>query len=203
MFRYCLSPLLLIVFLSTGFAAESVKRMVIIGDSLTEGYGVTHEEAYPALLQTKIEAAGKKWAVVNAGISNSTSASALSRVQWQMKHKPDMILLALGANDGLRGTSTKSVRDNLAKAIELCQRNSVQVILVGIQVPPNYGADYKKAFDGLFPELAKKYKIPLVPFLLEGVAGEKTLNQSDGIHPNVKGHEIVANTIFRGIQKYL
>jgi len=190
-------------FSSCGFATEPVKRMIIIGDSLTEGLGVTHEEAYPFQLQSKIEAAGKKWAVINAGISGATSASAVSRVQWQLKQKPDMILLALGANDGLRGSPVKAMQANLAKAIELCQKNKVTVILVGIQVPPNYGADYKKAFDGVFPNLAKKYGIPLVPFLLESVAGDKSLNQADGIHPNAKGHEILANTVFRDIQKYL
>jgi len=201
MLKACLSLLLILSY--TPLFAEPVKRLVIVGDSLTEGYGVAREEAYPALLEAKIKSSGKNWVVINAGISGSTSASAPSRVTWQMKQKPDLLLLALGANDGLRGLSSKETEKNLASAIEICQKNSVKVVLVGMKMPPNFGADYTKRYEKVFPDLAKHYHTPLVPFLLESVAGEKSLNQSDGLHPNAKGHAILADTVFKGIQKYL
>ena len=193
----------LILFSGQGFAADLPKRLVIIGDSITEGYGVTREEAYPSLLQKKISAAGKNWVVVNAGVSGSTSASAVSRMNWQVKQKPDLILLELGGNDGLRGLPAKAMEDNLAAAIVVAQRKSISVILMGIQVPPNYGKEYPKDFVQVFPRLAKKFKVPLIPFFLENVAGEKSLNQADGIHPNALGHARVADNVFRAIEKSL
>ncbi|HMN68322.1 MAG TPA: arylesterase [Bdellovibrionales bacterium] len=174
--------------------------MVIIGDSLTEGYGVSRAQSYPTLLQAKIKTAGLKWDVINSGISGSTSASASSRVKWHLKQKPDLIVLALGANDGLRGTSVKAMRGNLEAGIDLSKKAGVKTILVGIRMPPNYGAAYTKEFEAAFKQVADKTKVRLIPFLLLDVAGKKELNLTDGIHPNEKGHAIIAETMFQALK---
>lgn len=198
---------ILIAILSLGLSlptsAADIKRLVIIGDSITEGFGVAREAAYPGLLQKKIAKSGKSWMVVNSGISGSTSASAVSRVQWHLKQKPALIVIALGANDGLRGTSTEAMETNLNKAVEACKAAKVKVIVAGIQVPPNYGASYAGKFAAVFGSVAKKNDIPLIPFLLEKVAGDASLNLPDGIHPNEKGHAIIAETVYKALQKYL
>jgi acyl-CoA thioesterase I len=184
---------------------EESRRIVFIGDSLTEGYGIKREEAYPALVQRALdkEHKGKNWVVVNSGISGSTSASAVSRVKWHLQQKPALVVLALGANDGLRGLLIDSLDKNLTAAIELCQKNNVKVILIGIRVPPNYGEKYSQDFEAVFPRLAKKFKVPLIPFLLDKVAGQKDLNQPDGIHPTPKGHIIMAETVYQELKKHL
>lgn len=182
----------------TAYAAP--KRLLALGDSLTEGYGVARDSAYPALLEKKIKAAGKDWVVVNAGISGSTSASGPSRVKWQLKTKTDLLILALGANDGLRGLSIESTEKNLAETIELAQKAGAKVILAGMLVPPNYGKDYTSKFEKIYKKLAAKYKIKLLPFLLDQVGGETKFNQTDGIHPNEKGHQIIADNVFKFIQ---
>lgn len=184
-------------------AAEPAKKMVLIGDSLTEGFGVSRERAYPALLQKKINETGKTWKVVNSGISGSTAASGPSRLDWILKQRPDLILLALGGNDGLRGNDVKSMEDNLASAIEKCRRAKVPVILAGIKLPPNLGRAYTGRFEAVFPRLAKRFGIPLIPFLLENVGGHSDLNLPDGIHPNEKGHAIIAETVFKAVEKLL
>ena len=194
---------LAVVFSISILAAEEPKRLVIIGDSLTEGYGVSHSQAYPALLQKEIDQFGKKWKVVNAGISGSTSASAHSQVQWHLKQKPDLILIALGANDGLRGNPVKAMQENLDKAIVEAKKAKVPVILVGMRVPPNYGEKYSNEFAAVFPTLAKKHSLSLISFLLDKVAGVADLNLTDAIHPNEKGHVILSKTVFEGIKKYL
>ncbi|MGZ3722532.1 MAG: arylesterase [Bdellovibrionales bacterium] len=198
-----LSSLLVFAFSISALAAEKPKRLVIIGDSITEGYGVTHDEAYPSLLQKKILHEGKSWEVVNAGVSGSTSASAASRISWQIKQKPDLILLELGANDGLRGLPVKAMEANLTAAIQIAKKNSIPIVLLGMQMPPNYGKVYAKDFAAVFPRLGKRLAIPVIPFFLDKVAGDKLLNQADGIHPNAKGHEIVADNVFKAIQKLL
>lgn len=185
---------------SVSFAA---KRIVFLGDSLTEGYGVAREAAYPSLIQEKIKADKLDWVVVNAGVSGSTSASALSRLRWQLKNKPDIVVLALGANDGLRGLKVSEMEKNLAETIELAQKEKVRVILVGMLMPPNYTREYAKDFREVFPRLAKKYHVPLIPFLLDGVAIHPELNQADGLHPNEKGHVIIADRVYAAIRRYL
>lgn len=184
-------------------AAETSKRLVIIGDSLTEGYGVSRANAYPALLEKKIEASGKKYVVVNAGISGSTSASAPSRMAWQLKNKPDLILLALGANDGLRGSPVPAMEKNLSDAIALAKKEKVQVLLAGMMLPPNFGKAYGEDFAKAFKRVADKHSVPFMPFILDGVGGVTDLNLADGIHPNEKGHKIVADKVFNFIRKYL
>ena len=183
--------------------AKDFKKLVIIGDSITEGYGVSHDQAYPHLLQQKIDKLGKKWRVVNSGISGSTAASAPSRVTWILKQKPDLVVLALGANDGLRGAPIKSIEDNLAKAVNACKDAKVKVVVAGMRVPPNYGAEYTAQFYAAFGRVAARAGVPLLPFLLENVAGKTELNQADAIHPNEKGHAIVAETVFKAIKGYL
>lgn len=195
--------LFLLILMTLPSPGAQPKKLVIIGDSITEGYGVSREEAYPALLQKKIIKAGQNWLVVNSGISGSTSASAASRVTWHLKQKPDLIIIALGANDGLRGLPVKSIENNLNAAVELCQKAKVKVILAGIKVPPNYGADYFRQFEGVFANVARKYSIPLIPNLIDSVGGEKALNQADGIHPNAKGHPIIAATVYKAVKKFL
>lgn len=190
-------------FLALSAGAVGPKRLLILGDSLTEGYGVAKTEAYPALLEKKIQASGKNWMVINAGISGSTTASAPSRLKWQLQSKPDLLILALGANDGLRGLDLASLEKNLAEAIEMAQKEKIPVVLAGTLLPLNYGADYRKKFAEIYIRLAKKYKIKRIAFLLEGVAGNPKLNLDDGIHPNEKGHQIVASTVYEAIKEFL
>lgn len=179
------------------------KKIVIIGDSITEGYGVAKDKAYPALIQKKADEAKLDWEVVNAGISGSTTSSAGSRVTWQLKQKPALIVLALGANDGLRGTDPKTVESNVASAIEQCKNARIKILLAGMKLPPNYGEAYVKKFEIIWPRLASRFKIPFAPFLLEGVAGRSDLNLADGIHPNEKGHVIIGESMFEAIKKAL
>lgn len=183
--------------------AASPKHLIILGDSITEGFGVSHDQAYPALLQKKIDKLNKNWLVVGSGISGSTTASAPSRVQWYIKQKPALMILALGANDGLRGTKTKTIEENLTKALDICRQAKIKVVLAGMRMPPNYGNEYTKEFEAVFSKVAGKTGVPFIPFLLDKVAGDPKLNQADGIHPNEKGHEVVAETVFKAIRKLL
>ena len=183
---------------------ESLRQVLFIGDSLTAGLGVMQEQAYPSLIQDRLDQAGKgRIRVINGGISGSTSAGAHSRLKWYLRVKPDVLVLALGANDGLRGLPVDAMKKNLARAIELAKASHITVILCGMEVPPNYGPGYAADFRRVFPDLARAYGIPLVPFLLEGVAGISGLNQADGIHPNAPGHKIIADTVFPYILEQL
>lgn len=204
---FFLKPLLFSILFSCSLSTlAQEKRLVVLGDSLTEGYGVPRDAAYPALLEKKLNQAqlgNSKWKVVNAGVSGSTSASGLSRLQWQLKSKPDVLVVALGANDGLRGTTPASTKKNLKDVIELAKKNKITVILAGLLMPPNYGPGFTKEFGAIFPTVAREQKVPLIPFLLEGVAGDPSKNLADGIHPNEKGHEIMADLVFRFLQGVL
>jgi acyl-CoA thioesterase-1 len=188
---------------NSAHAIEASKRLLVLGDSLTEGYGVAPSAAFPALVEKKIKASGKNWQVINAGVSGSTTASGPSRLKWQLKTKPDLIILALGANDGLRGLDLKATEKNLANTIEMAQQEKVQVIIAGMLLPPNYGSKYREQFSEMYNHLAQKYKLRKIPFLLEGVAANPKLNLPDGIHPNEKGHEIVAELVYKSIQDLL
>jgi acyl-CoA thioesterase-1 len=192
-----MKTLLLALLLLLPLSSHAAKTLVILGDSLTEGYGVQKEKAFPALLEKKLKDAKIDWKVTNAGVSGSTSASAPSRTDWILKSKPDAILLALGANDGLRGLTTESMEKNLKNAISKMKAAKVKVFLAGMQMPPNFGAEYTKNYREVFPRLAKEEKIELLPFLLEKVAGENKLNLADRIHPNEEGHKIIAETVFQ------
>lgn len=176
-------------------AAAGEVTLVCLGDSLTEGYGVEPEDAYPSVLQRRLREAGFEVQVVNAGISGSTSASGLSRLRWQLRAEPDLLLLALGANDGLRGIDPAATRHNLAQILELARDQELPVVLAGMRLPPNYGPEHVKAFEALFPSLAEEYGVPLIPFLLEGVAARPELNLADGIHPTARGYRRVVDNV--------
>ncbi|QDK43958.1 arylesterase [Bdellovibrio sp. ZAP7] len=187
-----------LLFSSLSFAQ---KKLIVLGDSITEGYGVSKEAAYPALLEKKLHDTGKKeWTIINAGVSGSTTASGISRMKWLFKSKPDIVFLALGANDGLRGLKVEESQKNLASAIEYAQKEKVEVILGGLYMPPNYGADYTSKFKKMYEDLAKKYKLTFIPFILDKVAGNPKYNLADGIHPNEEGHKIIADTIFNALK---
>ena len=181
---------------SVAAAGSAEPLIVCLGDSLTEGYGVAPEQSVPSLLERRLRAAGHPGArVINAGISGSTSASAGSRLRWQLRADPDVLILALGANDGLRGIDLADTRRNLDAAITTATGAGVKVVLAGMQIPPNYGPSYTRGFAALFPELAGQHGIALIPFLLEGVAARPELNLPDGIHPNAQGYERVVQNV--------
>ncbi|NQZ57374.1 MAG: arylesterase [Lentisphaeraceae bacterium] len=183
---------------------ETSGRIVCLGDSLTAGYGLKKELAFPALLEAKLNEKKTRWQVINAGISGNTSAGGLRRIDWYFMKKVDILILALGANDGLRGLDTKNTYANLEKIIIKAKNKNphVRILIAGMKVPPNMGQDYCQRFSGLFPRLAKQYECELIPFLLEGVAGEKKFNQNDGVHPNAAGQKIVMKNVLRVISKH-
>jgi acyl-CoA thioesterase-1 len=170
--------------------------VVCLGDSLTEGYGLAPEQAWPSLVERMLRERGRSVRLVNAGISGSTSASAASRLRWQLRSRPEIVVIALGGNDGLRGVKVETTRANLSAAIDLALQGGARVLLAGMKLPPNYGAEYTAAFESMFPSLAKEHGVALLPFLLEGVAADASLNLPDGIHPNARGTEIVARNVF-------
>ncbi|MEW6684098.1 MAG: arylesterase [Nitrospirota bacterium] len=170
--------------------------LVAFGDSLTAGLGVPVSDAYPARLERRLREQGFDYRVVNAGVSGDTTAGGLRRVDWVLKAQPRIVILALGANDGLRGLSLERTRENLAQIIERLQAAGVTVVLAGMRMPPNYGDDYAGAFAMIFPDLARRYGLSLIPFFLEGVAANSALNQSDGIHPNAEGYQVIVDHIW-------
>ena len=178
-------------------------RIVAFGDSLTIGLGVRPQEAYPARLQQRVDAAGLNYEVVNAGVSGETSAGGLRRLDWALQGEVRALILALGANDGLRGLPPEQLRRNLAQMIETAQARGIAVVLAGMEAPPNFGRAYVVEFHEIFPELAKRYRTALVPFLLEGVAGLGSMNQSDGIHPNAEGATLVADNVWAVLRPVL
>jgi len=171
-------------------------RVVILGDSLTAGLGLTMNEAYPALLQQRLTQDGFDYEVVNAGVSGDTSAGGLSRLDWSLDGDVRVLFVALGGNDGLRGLPVETLRQNLAQIIERAQRRGIRVVLAGMEAPPNYGRDYIVSFHKVYPALAEQYRVAFVPFLLKDVAGIDALNQRDGIHPSAAGARIVADNVW-------
>jgi len=198
--------LLLVLLLGSSLVSANEVKVLCLGDSLTEGYGVDKKDSYPSQLSDLIKKKGhSNVKIVNAGISGSTSASALRRLKWHLKSKskPQIIILALGANDGLRGQDVENSKVNLEKTIQLAKTHKIEILLAGMKMPPNYGNKYTRAFEKIFPELATKHKLPLVPFLLKDVAAKKELNLPDGIHPNEKGYTIVAATVYAHLNPLL
>lgn len=178
-------------------AEERNTTILYLGDSLTEGFGVESHEAYPALIDRKFKNTGRlNIRTINGGYSGSTTASAFSRLKWYSRAKPDIVVIALGANDGLRGLPTETMQKNLEKAIEFALSNDMKVLLCGMQAPPNYGKGYTDEFKRIFLNLSQKYQVTFVPFLLENVAGIFNKNLPDAIHPNPKGHQQIAETVF-------
>lgn len=196
--------MLRIFFLSL-FAVQiaHAKKLIFLGDSLTEGYGVAQEAAFPQLVAKKFQADKSDWIITASGSSGSTSASTLSRLKWISKDKPDVVFILMGSNDGLRGLKPIDTEKNLSEAIVWAQQNNIRVILGQLHVPPNYGKQYSKEFDAIFPHLKRKLNVVLAPFLLEHVAGIAKLNQPDGIHPNEEGHKIVAQNLYEYLKKAL
>jgi acyl-CoA thioesterase-1 len=182
---------------------EDWPTIVAFGDSLTSGLGVPPEETYPAQLQRRLDKAGYRYRVINAGVSGETTAGGVRRVEWVLRNKPAIVLLELGANDGLRGIDPAQTRANLETIIRRLKAARVTVILAGMRLPPNYGTEYTARFEAIYPELAKKYRLPFVPFFLEGVAGNATLNQADGIHPTGAGYQVIVENLFRILEPLL
>jgi acyl-CoA thioesterase-1 len=198
-----LARLLVLTLLPAALAHAQEPVIVALGDSLTAGLGVAADEAYPALLQARLERHGLRYRVVNAGVSGDTTAGALRRVDWVLRARPAVVVVALGANDGLRGLPVTAMRDNLAAIVTRLRAGGARVLLAGMRLPPNYGADYTREFAEAFPSVARRASVPLVPFLLEGVAGVPALNQADGIHPNAAGQRVVADNVWRALQPLL
>jgi acyl-CoA thioesterase-1 len=183
----------------------SMKTVVFLGDSLTAGLGVQLAEAFPALIAEKIRAAGLPFDVENAGLSGDTSAGGLRRIDWLLQRRIDVLVIELGANDGLRGQQLKSMKANLQAIIDKTKAKNpqVKVVLAGMEVPPNLGAEYASGFEKVYAELARENNAVLIPFLLEGVGGHRELNQQDLIHPSAAGHRIVADLVWRTLEPIL
>lgn len=185
-------------------ANTNSKTILFLGDSLTEGLGVTKEQAYPNLVKNLFKTKlNKNINVINGGVSGSTTSDGLSRLQWYLKRKPDIVFIALGANDGLRGLNLIQSEKNLEEIVNHALKSNAKVLLAGMLIPPNYGMKYSQDFENMYKNLQKKYNLMFMPFLLKGVAGEQSLNQADGIHPNIKGHEIMAKEVFEFLKEEL
>jgi acyl-CoA thioesterase-1 len=184
-------------------AADHRPKVVVLGDSLTAGLGLSAADAFPALLQRKIDDAGLPFEVVNAGVSGDTSAGGLRRLDWSIQDGARVLVVALGANDGLRGLPVAEMKRNLAQIIETAQSKKLVVVLAGMEAPPNYGSEYSVSFREAYRDLATQYNVRFVPFLLDKVAGQPALNQADGIHPNLRGAAIVADTVWAALKPEL
>jgi acyl-CoA thioesterase-1 len=204
-------PLLLFVcllgFVVSHLEAGEPRTIVFFGDSLTAGYGLADpaSEAFPALIQEKIDHAGLEWRIVNAGLSGETTSGGLRRVDWILRQPVDIFVLALGGNDGLRGIDPVLSRSNLQKIVDRVRAKNphVKFVVAGMQMPPAMGADFARDFERMFPEVAEKNAAALIPFLLEGVGGHPDLNQPDGIHPTARGHAVVAENVWKVLRPLL
>jgi len=175
-------------------------RIVALGDSLTAGLGLPVDQAYPAVLQQRLKNEGFDYEVVNAGVSGDTSAGGLSRLDWSLDGDVRILIVALGGNDALRGLPAEQLKRNLAEIIERARARGITVVLAGMEAPPNYGRPYTVAFHQVYPALARQYRVGFVPFLLQGVAGVRALNQPDGIHPTAQGARIVADNVWAALK---
>lgn len=178
-------------------------KIVFLGDSLTAGLGLEPDQSYPSLLRRRLAARGYKYQVINAGVSGDTSAGGLRRLDWSVDGNVKILVVALGANDGLRGLSPAEMKKNLTEIIERASAKGITVVLAGMEAPPNNGVDYTGQFRGVYAELAKEHKVRFIPFLLQGVAGIGSLNQGDGIHPNVRGAQMVADLVWASLEPVL
>jgi acyl-CoA thioesterase-1 len=178
-------------------------RIVILGDSLTAGLGLSKTEAFPSLVQQKVDAAGYGYEVVDAGVSGDTSAGGLSRLDWSLVGNVRVLIVALGGNDGLRGLPVTEMTRNLGEIIQSAQARGIAVMLAGMESPTNMGPDYQRRFHDAFPALARQYRVAFLPFLLEGVAGRPDLNQPDGIHPTAEGSRVIADHVWQVLQPML
>jgi acyl-CoA thioesterase-1 len=195
----------LLLFAHNPLSAQEPKVILFLGNSLSAGLGVDPSQAFPALIQKKIEEKKLNYKVINAGLSGETSAGGLRRVDWLLKQKVDILVLELGGNDGLRGISTETMQSNLQAIIDRAKAKypNIKIVIAGMQAPPNLGTEYTSAFKAVFPELAKKNRAALIPFLLEGVGGNPKLNLPDGIHPTAEGHKVIAETVWKTLEPIL
>lgn len=184
-------------------ASTDAGVILFLGDSLTAGYGIAPEDSYPSLLSERIKNANPQLRVVNAGVSGDTTAGGLRRLDWLLRQKVSILVLALGANDGLRGIPLSETKENLLAMIKKTSKRypKSEIVLAGMLIPPNMGENYSSEFQSLFPEIAKEQNIPLIPFLLDGVAAEPSLNLGDGIHPNEAGQKIVAENVWKVLKE--
>lgn len=181
------------------------KTILFFGNSLTAGYGVEPAQAFPSLIQKKLDSLQLPYTVVNAGVSGETTAGGNSRIDWVLKQPVDIFILELGANDGLRGIPVTETRKNLQSIIDKVRAKnpSTRIILAGMQIPPNMGQKYTTEFKNVYTQLTENNQLELIPFLLEGVGGESELNQADGIHPTPKGHVILAENVWKTLERIL
>jgi acyl-CoA thioesterase-1 len=187
---------LTVVCLPAAHGAE--QTIVVVGDSLSSGYGIAAEQSWVAMLEDRLQAEGYGYKIVNASIAGDTSAGGLSRLPRLLEtHDPSLVVIELGGNDGLRGQPVATLRANLAKMIELSKESGADVVLAGIQLPPNYGTTYTRSLAAVYPELAERYGAPLIDFILEDVALNRELMQPDGIHPNAAGQKVVFANVWR------
>ena len=198
--------LFLVLLASIGWGQQKTNTRAVIvafGDSLTAGYGVDAGFSYPDFLQKELDRSGHKYRVVNAGLSGDTSAGGLSRIGTVTQLKPAIVVVEFGGNDGLRGLPLSSTRSNLDQIVATLRKSGARVLIAGITLPPNYGPDYIKQFESVYKNLAAKYKLPLIPFLLQGVAGVPGMMQGDGIHATKQGNEVVAKLVMRYLKPLL
>lgn len=191
--------------MSTALTAQEKKTILIFGDSITAGYGVEPNQAFPAHIQNKIDSLGLNYEVLNGGLSGETSAGGLRRISWVLQRNVDIMILELGGNDGLRGIDLTSTKENLQQIVDkaLAKYPDMEIIVAGMQVPPNLGIEYTQEFREIFPKLAKENNLTLIPFILEKVGGIADLNQPDQIHPNAEGHKLVAETVWETLYPIL
>jgi len=182
---------------------DTVPRIVAFGDSLTAGLGVAPQDTYPAQLQRRLDTLGYRYHIVNAGVSGDTTAGGVRRLSWILSGNPSMVILELGGNDGLRGLGIEQTRANLEAMIVRLKEAGVPTVLAGMKLPPNYGTDYTTRFESMYRDLAARYNLPLIPFLLDGVGGDRRLNQPDGIHPTGEGYRIVTDNVMRTLEPLL
>jgi acyl-CoA thioesterase I len=211
--KYCYKVRRLLTNLFSGFlfgvilmnASISYGEPVILafGDSLTAGFGVDPRDSYPARLQRLLVEKGYHYKVINAGVSGDTTAGGAARIDWVLQHEPEIVIIELGANDGLRGLPISEMRKNLGRIIETCRKNGVKVLLAGMEITPNLGAEYSRDFRESFALLAEQYKVPLIPFFLKDVAARPELTQSDGVHPLGNGYATVTRTVFQYLEPML
>lgn len=202
--KYILTVVFLITMLIPSRSQEK-KSILIFGDSITAGYGIEPQQAFPALIQEKIDSLELNYEVINGGVSGETSAGGLRRIDWVLQRNIDIMILELGRNDGLRGIDLSSTKENLQQIVDkaLAKNPDMEIVIAGMQVPPNLGADYTKEFQELYPALAKKNDLKLIPLILNEVGGRGEFMQPDQIHPNVKGHEVVAETVWDVLKSIL
>ncbi len=184
-------------------AAADGPLVVFLGDSLTAGLGVSEAEAFPEQVRLRLAAEDVSVRVVNAGVSGDTTAGGLARLDWLLRQRPDILVVGLGANDGLRGLGLAETEANLREIVEGARAAGARVLLLGMMLPPNYGPDYTRGFREIYPRLARELDVPLVPFLLAGVAGIPELNQPDGIHPTAEGHRLMAGNVLPELRAML